>query len=196
MIPFRKSRELYREEYPSERAALDEVPKCLCSIFKWKCLSDDRLHLARLEKLCNRRPCFRPSRYRLREQHEAFDAGTLPDQVRHIDSRFPARYVAERGKTAARRQDPERIAQDVATNTVHDYVCTITIREATYAFRQSFRREVDNLGEAQFLRLFSNILSAHARAGAICGTGAFCSIRFCALRSAQNSAGIFICMEV
>jgi hypothetical protein len=117
-------------------------------------------------------------------------------QVRHIDSRFPARYVAERGKTAARRQDPERIAQDVATNTVHDYVCTITIREATYAFRQSFRREVDNLGEAQFIRLFSNILSAHARAGAICGTGAFCSIRFCALRSAQNSAGIFICMEV
>ena len=38
-------------------------------------------------------------------------------------------------------------------------------------------------------------LSAQAR-GAICGTGAFCSIRFCALRSAQNSAGIFVCMEV
>ena len=33
-------------------------------------------------------------------------------------------------------------------------------------------------------------------AGAICDTGAFCSIRFCALRSAQNSAGIFVCMEV
>src|SRR5258708_8804032 len=32
--------ELYREEYPSERAALDEVPKCLCSTFKWKCLSE------------------------------------------------------------------------------------------------------------------------------------------------------------
>src|SRR5260221_14456506 len=100
MIPPRKSRELYREEYPSDRTALDEVPKCRCSIFQWKCLSDNRLDLARLEKLCNRRPCFRRSRYRLREQHEAFDAGTLPDQVRHIDSRFPARYVTERGETA------------------------------------------------------------------------------------------------
>jgi hypothetical protein len=38
--------------------------------------------------------------------------------------------------------------------------------------------------------------SVHVRAGAICGTAAFCSIRFSALRSAQNSAGIFVCMEV
>jgi hypothetical protein len=43
---------LYREDYPSKRAALDEVPKCLCSSFKRKCLSNDRLDLARLEKLC------------------------------------------------------------------------------------------------------------------------------------------------
>jgi len=57
MIPPRKSRELYREEYPSEQAALDEVPKCLCSIFKWKCLSDDRLDLARLEAQHERRFC-------------------------------------------------------------------------------------------------------------------------------------------
>src|ERR1700745_3330743 len=27
--------ELYREKYASERAALDEVPKCICRTFKW-----------------------------------------------------------------------------------------------------------------------------------------------------------------
>jgi hypothetical protein len=84
--------ELYREEYPSERAALDEVPKCLCSTFKWKCLSDDRLDLARLEKLCNRRLCFCPSRYRLREQQEAFDAGTL--QIKFVTSIVVFRLAA------------------------------------------------------------------------------------------------------
>src|SRR6476620_9835110 len=143
----------YREEYPPEGAALDEVTKCLCSSFKRKSLSDDRLDLARFKKLCNRRPCSCPSRYGLREQRKAFDAGTLPDQVGHIDGRFPARCVAERGETATRRQDPECIAQDVATNTVHDDVCPITISKATHAFHQPFRREVDDLGEAQFFRL-------------------------------------------
>ena len=52
----------YREEYPSEGAALDEVTKCLCSSFKRKSLSDDRLNLARFKKLCDRRPCSCPSR--------------------------------------------------------------------------------------------------------------------------------------
>src|SRR6266852_6263942 len=146
-------RRLCREEYPSEGPALDEVPKCLRSAFERKCPGDDRLDLARLEKPCQRRPGFCPSRCRLREQREAFDAGALPDQVRHIDRRFPARGVAERGEAAARRQDLERVAQDVAADTVHDDVRPVTIREATHAFRQPFRREVDNLGEAQFPRL-------------------------------------------
>lgn len=42
----------------------------------------------------------------------------------------------------------------------------------------------------------ANGKDGHTPAGAICDTGAFCSIRFCALRSAQNSVGIFVCMEV
>ena len=58
---------LYRDEYPSEWAALDEVPKCLCSTFKRKCLGDDRLDLARLEKPCKRRPRFCQNRCRLSE---------------------------------------------------------------------------------------------------------------------------------
>jgi len=33
---------LYREEYPSEWTALDEVPECLGGSFKWKCLGTDR----------------------------------------------------------------------------------------------------------------------------------------------------------
>ena len=44
-------------------------------------------------------------------------------------------------------------AQDIATETIYDYVCPITISEATHAFGQPFRREVDNFGEAQLLRL-------------------------------------------
>src|SRR5258708_625719 len=63
-------RRLCREEYPSEGPALDEVPKCLRSAFERKCPGDDRLDLARLEKPCQRRPGFCPSRCRLREHSE------------------------------------------------------------------------------------------------------------------------------
>ena len=51
---------LRRHEYPSERASFDEVSNRLSSRFERKCLRDDRLDLARLEKLCDRRPCFCP----------------------------------------------------------------------------------------------------------------------------------------
>src|ERR1700722_18475416 len=133
---------LCRDEHSSEWAAFDKVPKCLCSTFQRKSLSDDRLDLARPEKPCDRRPCFCQNGDGLSEQREAFDARTLPDQVRHIDCRFSARCIAERGETSARRQDPERFAQDIATETIHDYVCPITIAKATHTFRQPFRREV------------------------------------------------------
>ena len=53
--------ELDREKYPSERTVLDEVPERLCRAFKWKCLSDDRVDLARPEKLCNRGPMLLPA---------------------------------------------------------------------------------------------------------------------------------------
>jgi len=109
-------RVLWRDEYPSEWAALDEVPKCLCSTFQRKGLSDDWFDLARPEKPCDRRPCFCQNRDGLSEQREAFDARTLPDQVRHIDGRFSARCIAERGETSARRQNPERFAEDTSTH--------------------------------------------------------------------------------
>ena len=66
-----------------------------------------------------------------------------PFQIRFVTSMvvFSARGVAERGEASARRQDAERFAQDIATETIHDYVCPITIAKATHAFRQPFRRE-------------------------------------------------------
>ena len=64
------ARQLYREDYPSQRAALDEMPKRLCSTSKRKCLTYDRFDPPRLEKLCNRRPLLLPKQTPAEENRE------------------------------------------------------------------------------------------------------------------------------
>jgi hypothetical protein len=47
---------------PAERARIDQVTQCVCSIFKRECLGDDGLDLSRTEKLGNRLPRLGPCR--------------------------------------------------------------------------------------------------------------------------------------
>src|SRR6266852_495541 len=121
------------EDHSAEGSSLNLVTQSISRFGQWKGLSHDRFDRARLKQRDDNVPGVSPSRLRLSEQHEALDAGPLPDQICDVDGCLAACRITQCCEASVQRERSERLAQNFTTDPVDHNVCAITACDTAHA---------------------------------------------------------------
>ncbi len=142
------------EDDPAERAALNQVTQSIGRFGQREGLSHDRFDRAGFKQGDNNVPSVPNGRVWLSEHVETPDAGLGHDESCHVDGRLTACGIPQCCEASFRRKRSERLAQDVTSDSVDDYVCAVTVRDTTHAVSQLLERGIDDFVKSERLRLF------------------------------------------
>src|SRR6476646_10606037 len=128
-------------------------------------LSHDRFDRTGFKQRDNNFPSVSNGRLRLSKHVETTDAGLWHNEICHVNSCLTACGISEGYDASFRRKGSERLAQDIATDSVDDDVSAVTARDTTHAVPQLLQGGIDDFIESKRLRLFGLAVISSARNG-------------------------------
>src|SRR6202035_2247424 len=141
------------EDDPAERAALNEITKCISRFGQREGLSHNRFDCAGFKQRDDYVPSVINGRLWLSEHVETPDAGLWHDEIGHVNGCLTACGIPQCREASSQSERSERLAQDFTTDSVDDNVCAVTARDTTHAVSQLLQGGIDHFLESERLRL-------------------------------------------